>query len=66
MQALRAYGSLVKWLRRRPLKAESGVQFSYELLLKAAGLLTGRFFFIRDQAMCKCPSCRTFKALLQN
>ena len=24
-------GSLVKWLRRRPLKAESRVQFPYEL-----------------------------------
>ena len=29
------YGSLVKWSRRRPLKAESRVQFSYELRKKA-------------------------------
>ena len=29
-------GSLVKWLRRRPLKAESRVQFPYELLFRKA------------------------------
>lgn len=40
------YGSLVKWLRRRPLKAESGVQFSYELRKKAAGRCR-LFFFLR-------------------
>ena len=46
MQALVAYGSLVKWLRRRPLKAESGVQFSYELLKKNSPGHIGRVFFM--------------------
>ena len=31
------YGSLVKRLRRRPLTAETGVRFPYELLRKASG-----------------------------
>ncbi len=53
------YGSLVKRLRRRPLTAETGVRFPYELLVhmnkRASGIAVqtlGFFMVTEDGLIC--------------
>ena len=47
----RIYGPLVKWLRRRPLTAETGVRLPYGLFFYAPEslyLYGSRVFFVRN------------------
>ena len=45
MLSIRKYGRLVKGLRRRPLTAETGVRFPYELLFDNLEVFSRFFLF---------------------